>query len=163
MLENIIYCKLQSTCYTLQSLTATCDNFKKVIPIVEKSGTEFWNWCYKLQFFLRLFLQCWERKSIASYSRHVTRCNLRQELPKFQKKSLQPFKKIESSSTQCNRWKPKIIARQVAEKTCCTLQSTFKLACFAVVTQVVKRIVSCSTSFICADSASQKKYCKTSY
>ena len=86
----------------------------------------------------------------------MTRCNLRQELPKFQKKSLQPLKKIESSSTQYSRWKPKIIARQVAEKTCCTLQSTCKLARNAVVTQIVKRVVSCSTSFICADSASPK-------
>ena len=101
MLENIIYCKLQSTCYTLQSPNATCNDFKKVIRIVEKSRTEFWNWCYKLQFFLQFFLQlflqlflrCWKRKSIASYSRHVTRCNLKQELPKFQKKSLQPLKK----------------------------------------------------------------------
>ena len=77
-------------------------------------------------------LQRWRKQSIASCSRHVTRCNLRLQLTMVYngfRTLVQSLQKVELSSTLYNRCKPKKIAREAAERTCFTLQYVSQRRC----------------------------------
>ena len=92
-------------------------------------------------------LASWKKKSIASCRRNVTRCNLELQLAMVSKQSMQSLQKVERSSTLCNLYKTKKVAKQVAKRTFYTLQPICTLSYNAIATQVAKKIAPCNTRF----------------
>ena len=77
-LQKEIYCKLQETCYTLESRATTC-NLKQSMQMLQAQTSRATS-CKEGKLhtatFLQLLFQRCKKKYIASCRRHVTRSNL---------------------------------------------------------------------------------------